>query len=266
MKKFLVLFMSVVALGLLQSCDTKRDENSGHKTTHSEKDKHWSYNGETGPEHWDELEKNSHCNGKRQSPINIIDINTKVDSSLSSKIDIRYAENTKIHDVANNGHSIQYNFEPGDELVFNNKKYDLKQIHFHEPAEHTINGIRYPMEIHLVHQNENKEFVVLGILAKEGIPSDPFTFLESFLPIRTGETKVVDKSFDLNKNLPENKTFYHYHGSLTTPPCTEKVEWVVFETPITISENQVKVLQDLMPINNYRSTQELEGRMVLKSM
>ncbi len=229
------------------------------KINHNEHE-HWTYDGETGPKHWAEIEKQSDCNGKRQSPINIIDKDVIVDDSLKP-LDIHYSTDVKIHGITNNGHSIQYDFEKGDFIVLNDNKYELKQIHFHEASEHTINGIRYPLEIHLVHINKDK-IVVLAILAKEGESSEPFTFLEKYLPIYSGETKLLDAEFDLNLKLPTDKGYYTYNGSLTTPPCTQNVTWFVCKAPITVSVSQVKQLQELMPLNNYRDEQPINERVV----
>jgi len=223
--------------------------------------KHWTYEGETGPEHWVEIEKQSDCDGKQQSPINIIDVDVEDDNSLKP-ITIFYSSNVKVHDVTNNGHSIQYNFEKGDYITINDEKHELKQIHFHEASEHTINGIRYPLEMHLVHVSKNNKITVLAVMAKEGESSEPFNFLENYLPVKNGQTKQINTNFDLNLNLPKNKEYYMYGGSLTTPPCTEGVSWYIFKTPITISLNQVKQLQKLMPLNNYRNEQPMNGRVV----
>lgn len=232
-----------------------------HEIVHQKENKHWTYEGETGPKHWVEIEKESDCDGKRQSPINIIDVNVIDDASLIP-VDTHYSANVKIHEVTNNGHTIQYNFEKGDFIILNDDNYELKQIHFHEPSEHTINGIRYPLEMHLVHISKDNKIAVLAIMAKEGESSEPFTFLEKYLPIINGETKLIDTDFDLNKNLPKDKGYYTYSGSLTTPPCTQNVTWFVYKTPITISVDQVKQLQKLMPLNNYRDEQPINGRIV----
>lgn len=159
---------------------------------------HWSYSGETGPEHWAELEKDSHCGGQRQSPINIIAVDTEPASSREWSLQFKYPTTTKIHDVVNNGHSIQYDFDKGDEIVFKDATFALKQIHFHEPSENTINGLRYPIEMHLVHYNQQlDEFAVLAVLGEEGRSSEVFTFLEQYLPLAPGEKKVVDRAVRL---------------------------------------------------------------------
>lgn len=132
----------------------------------------------------------------------------------------------------------------------------MAQLHFHEPSEHTINGIRYPIEIHFVHVNKkDHSILVLALLGKEGNNNTFFNFLESYLPIVVGETKAVNSSFNLKQSLPSNQSYYHYNGSLTTPPCSEGVNWYVLKNPITLSVEQVKKLQELMPTNNYRTEQ-----------
>ncbi|MDY8136149.1 carbonic anhydrase family protein [Aquimarina sp. 2201CG5-10] len=232
----------------------KSTDNKDHKT-------HWEYSGEVGPEHWAELIKDADCGGQHQSPINIVTIDVKKDSNLNP-LDIQYSKETKIYEVINNGHSIQYNFEQGDYINYQGDRFDLKQIHFHESAEHTINGIRYPLAIHMVHTNKQGEYLVLAVMVKEGENSQPFEFLENYLPLKKGETKTINSAFDLTQNLPNNRGYYTYTGSLTTPPCTEDVYWFVFKEPITVSLKQVVILRDLMPLDNFRNEQPLNDRIV----
>lgn len=240
--------------------ETFKNEKNDKAISHIE-NQHWTYKGETGPKHWTEIEKQSDCGGKWQSPINIIDIDAEIDPFLEP-IDIQYSNNVKIHEVKNNGHTIEYGFDKGDYITLENEKFELIQIHFHEASEHTINGIRYPLEMHLVHLGKDNKIVVLAVMASEGKSSKPFTFLESYLPVHKGESKKINATFDLNMSLPANKEYYTYEGSLTTPPCSETVSWFVFKTPITVSLEQVKQLQQLMPLHNYRDEQDLNGRIV----
>lgn len=252
----------VLAAAALFVVSCKEGPNSqGEDLAQNEEEVHWTYTGENGPEHWAELEKRSHCGGDRQSPVNIIDFEAAEDTTLLP-LDMHYYGQVQIHEVTNNGHTIQYNFEPGDYISLGDVRFDLKQIHFHEAAEHTINGIRYPLEMHMVHVNAQNEIAVFAIMAMEGQPSEPFTFLENYLPLAPGETRIIDECFDLNLNLPKGRDYYTYKGSLTTPPCTEGVTWIVFKEPITVSLQQVKELQRLMPLNNYRGEQPLNGRVV----
>ena len=99
------------------------------------------------------------------------------------------------------------------------------------------------------------------MLGYEGDPSEGYQFLESFLPLPVGDTKIIDEPFDLRRLLPGALTpRYHYRGSLTTPPCTENVNWVIFEQPFMLSYEQVMALKENMPLNNYRGVQPLNDR------
>ena len=122
------------------------------------------------------------------------------------------------------------------------------------------------LEMHMVHTNEEGEITVLGILGEEGKNSAPFEFLEKYLPIPKDSKKIINAPFNLNLNLPEDhESFFFYTGSLTTPPCTENVNWILFRNSITLSLEQVIVLQELMPLNNYRNEQPLNERVVRRS-
>lgn len=257
-KAILICALGVITLG----CESNQKVTKVRETSHERnKELHWSYQGETGPEHWKEIEKDSDCGGKYQSPINIISVDAKVDDSMKP-LDVHYSSKIKIKEVVNNGHSIQYNIESGDYLNYKEDKYELKQIHFHAASEHTINGIQYPMVIHMVHVSDEGKFAVLAVMVKEGRENKLFTFLESYLPLKKEQIKQMNTSFDLNKCLPKDKGYFNYVGSLTTPPCTEGVNWFVFKKTITISLEQVKILQKLMPLNNCRKEQPLNGRIV----
>jgi carbonic anhydrase len=262
MKLLMKIGMALLAISMI-SC-SKKQQNVWYKKAHKElsHEIHWSYEGETSPEYWAELEKNSDCSGQRQSPVNIIDIHTVEDLDQKSLINLHYSAETILNKVRNNGHSIQFDFDKGDSITYNEINYDLIQIHFHEPSEHTINGVRYPIEIHLVHQSQEKNYTVLGIFGVEGEHSQTIDKMESFLPLPTGQEKEIEKSFDLSSLFPENKSYYSYGGSLTTPPCTENVQWVIFKEPHVISLEGVLKLKENMPLENYRDEQPLNDRLV----
>jgi carbonic anhydrase len=222
----------------------------------------WAYSGETGPEHWAELEEGSACYGQYQSPVNLVNYITK--ASLPP-INFFYSDSTHLHAVANNGHTIQYAFEPGDYINYAGTRYNLVQFHVHEPAEHLIDGIRYPLEVHLVHKSAGGFFAVVSIMAKENRSSPAFSFLESYLPVAAGEEKTVRRAFAMESVLPTNRNYITYEGSLTTPPCTEGVRWLVMREPLSVSLEQLEQLQELMPKPNYRTEQRLNNRQVLVS-
>lgn len=259
MKAKTTLLLCIVSLVTLACKQTKKESHT--ITNHLENAHQWSYEGETSPEHWIEIEKNSDCNGKHQSPINIIHKNA--DSiKIKGDLKIKYTPNTLISEVENNGHSIQFDFESGDSINYKNQTYYLKQIHFHEPSEHKLNGIIYPIELHLVHVSKSSQVTVLGVFGEEGDESQLFEFFESFLPLKNGTKKDIHKKIDLSSLLLEDKHYYSYGGSLTTPPCTEGVNWIVFKEPIILSVQEVLKLKNNMPINNYRNEQPLNERSV----
>jgi len=230
-----------------------------------EKKEHWSYEGETSPEHWVEIEKNSDCGGMYQSPINIIEKNT-VPTNDVNHLEVFYSPTTHLSEVENNGHSIQFGFEAGDSIRYKNETFYLKQIHFHEPSEHKINGVIFPIEAHLVHISKDNKITVLSILGIEGEESQLFELFESFLPLKNGESKKINTVIDLTQLSIENEDYFSYSGSLTTPPCSENVNWIIFKQPIVISLEEVLKLRDNMPLNNYRIEQPLNGRIVYNNL
>ncbi|MNQ02735.1 Carbonic anhydrase precursor [compost metagenome] len=268
MKKEMINFAVITVLALAASCNNKSKETeqsvtSADTVTTIERHTHWNYEGETGPDHWSEMDKND-CGGKLQSPIDIVE--TETDKFLKP-IEFHYNQKTKIHDVINNGHTIQFDFEPGDYIVVNGEQYELKQFHFHESAEHTIKGVRYPLEIHMVHKNKDGKFAVVSIMAQENKKSnETFEFLDQYLPTKTNDTVKVNNDFNINKVLPQNKSYYTYWGSLTTPPCTESVQWFIFKAPIEVSIKMITDLKKIMPLNNFRNVQELNGRKIKESI
>jgi carbonic anhydrase len=252
-----LLLISIFSCRKAPQTEVNKEILKGHS-----QESHWSYEGETSPEHWAELEKNSDCSGNRQSPVNIIDIHTVEDKEQKSQINFFYSPKTILNKVRNNGHSIQFDFDKGDSIAYNQVKFNLIQIHFHEPSEHTINGIRYPIEIHLVHQSQQMNYTVLSIFGIEGEKSQTMEEMESFLPLQKGQEKEIEKAFDLSRLFPSDRSYYSYGGSLTTPPCTENVEWVIFKEPIVVSLEEVLKLKDNMPLENYRDEKPLNDRLV----
>jgi len=248
----LLLFVFII------SC---KGENSKSHLHSNHSSRGWSYTGETAPKFWAQLVEDSDCGEKHQSPINIISKNAK--KQTISKFKKYYSASTILTKVIYNGHSIEFDFKQGDSIVVGETNtFHLSQIHFHEPAEHKINGIIFPIEIHLVHKNKNNNYAVMSIFGMEGDESQLFEFLESFLPLKSGDSKSINTSVDLASIFPEDESYFIYKGSLTTPPCTEEVQWIVFTEPIILSLNEVKVLKENMPLNNFREEQPINGRVI----
>lgn len=260
---YLIIVLAIMLVGV--SCQTNI-ENKEVSTKKEKVNKHWSYSGETSPDYWAELEKNSDCGGSSQSPINIIINDAVFNAGKNSDLLFHYNPKTIIHNVVNNGHSIQFNFEEGDSITYKGKVYYLKQFHFHEESEHSINGVKFPIEIHFLHASPEYGNTVLSILGEEGEKDETMTFLESFLPINKGEKKKIERAFDFKTVYPPSTIeYFTYTGSLTTPPCTEGVNWIIFKKTVILSKDQVDILKNNMPLNNYRDEQALNGRVVTKN-
>lgn len=270
MKQLIYLFLTVCLSVTLAACSGQTMESKSEvepvaKTEHGEETPSWSYEGETDPKYWGELDPSyaSCVDGREQSPINIEFSQVKASETVEH-LDIQY-EST-VFSVVNNGHTVQANTElESNKISIGGKEYTLRQFHFHTPSEHQFNGQQYDMELHLVHQNENGELAVLGMMIQEGNKNELLQTVWDVLPEeKTEEAITVNDSIDLKKLLPQNETFFYYNGSLTTPPCTEGVQWMIFEEPIEMSKEQIEAFQQIFP-DNHRPVQPLNEREVLKN-
>ncbi len=242
-----------------------------HKTkvndTHAKHKAHWGYTGSEGPTYWGDLgAANVDCKmGKRQSPI---DIQTQSKNLGISDAGIFLNYNDVNLDILNNGHTIQVNISGNNEALINGKKYKLLQFHFHAPSEHTINGNPIQMEAHLVHIAADGELAVIGVLMKEGIENNSFIskiFDNMPTDAHKGHNRVQTNKLKVNTTdiLPTSKDHWHYMGSLTTPPCTQIVEWFLLKEPISISPTQLAQFHKLYN-GNARPVQELNKRVILE--
>jgi carbonic anhydrase len=197
---------------------------------------HWEYEGEAGPEHWGELDPDyATCgSGTAQSPIDIVD---PVDADLVD-IEINYQPISPMK-IVNNGHTIQVTADPGSTLTLEGVEYVLQQFHFHQPSEHTINGEHQRLEMHLVHKTEAGDAAVLSVLLREGTGGEAYEPIFANLPTEIGAQQTIDVTVNPADLLPGVSTTYRYEGSLTTPPCTEGVQWLVFTEPVELSAAQV---------------------------
>ena len=233
------------------------------KNTHVNHKPHWSYSGIEGPSYWGDLgDTYSDCKtGKRQSPI---DIETTSEKLGISDAGIYFNYNNVDLDIVNNGHTIQVNISGDNESVINGKKYKLLQFHFHAPSEHTIDGKPIAMEAHLVHIAADGELAVIGVLMKEGAFNPFIEKIFNNMPTDAGKHKK-NNNIKINTNdiLPTSKAHWHYMGSLTTPPCTQIVEWYLLKEAITISPKQLKQFHALYN-GNSRPVQGLNKRVILQ--
>lgn len=220
---------------------------------------HWDYEGTEGPEHWGKLtqEYDICSRGKNQSPIDLV---ANVDAELP-ELNFDYVHPDILSEV-NTGHAIQENVEPGNSIQLLGKSYELKQFHFHSPSEHTVKGDYHPMEVHLVHQNEAGAYVVVGLLFEEGPRNAVMDQLPSFRAARGEDPRT--EPFDYNQLVTNRTQYFLYNGSLTTPPCTEGVQWIVIQEPILASPEQIQHYHDLLGFDNNRPVQPRNARIVLE--
>ncbi len=237
----------------------------GGKTGHSDHQQvTWSYSGKEGPRYWGDLSpENRQCKaGKNQSPINLKDKAALGTVGLPG-LDIYYRDVPL--KVINTGHSLQINYPLGSYIKLGNDRYELLQFHFHTPSEHQKDGFNYPMEAHLVHKDGEGNYAVLGVIFQEGAFNPILNTLLKNLPKKVGKQEIHRRaSLNPAKFLPGNTEFYKYSGSLTTPPCSEGVLWMVFKQPIEASAEQIQKLNELMG-DNARPVQPNYARSLLKS-
>jgi len=227
----------------------------------------WHYEGEEGPANWGKLSpKFATCGaGRAQSPIDIVNPASGADPGVTMQFApaaLRIAHHTHVADGINNGHTIQVNYEGGDTLTIGADKFELVQYHFHNRSEHTVKGAHFPMEMHLVHKSAAGKLAVIGVFIESGAHNVAFDPIWGNLPKAKGEeTHYPSVQVDVDALLPKNRTSYRYDGSLTTPPCTEGVKWIVMTTPIQLSAGQISEFTALIHDNN-RTPQPLNGRAI----
>ncbi|NOT24305.1 MAG: hypothetical protein HOP22_16505 [Nitrospiraceae bacterium] len=250
----LVLVAWFSCLALTQAADVPAQSAPRHASDSP----HWAYDGEEGMDHWGML---SHgymaCEtGSHQSPI---DITMPSEDRAPERLQFHYRK-TDIQAMYN-GHSIQVKVSPGNELHVNERIYRLMQFHFHEPSEHHIEGKEFPFEIHLVHRDRVGHIVVLSLLADLGAGHPVVSDIWASLPMHAGES-VLSRQLDLSTLIPDNLHHFAYHGSLTTPPCTEGVHWIVMKNKISITQAQRDRFVALVG-HNARAVQPIHDRRVL---
>ena len=219
---------------------------------------HWDYDGENAPYRWGDMKAEfSSCkSGARQSPI---DIRNPV---LGEVEPIRFHYEDVPLRVTNNGHAIQVDYAPGSFILFGGSRYELVQFHFHSPSEERVYGRAFDMVAHLVHKSAQGRLAVVAVLLTVGGEQPTLQKIWSAMPGTRDRTRErADVAINAAQLLPADLTYYSYMGSLTTPPCTEGVQWLVMKTPVELSREQVAHFTALYPMNA-RPLQALNDRMI----
>ncbi|AYM84021.1 carbonic anhydrase [Agrobacterium tumefaciens] len=221
---------------------------------------HWSYKGEAGPGNWGGIDgQYAACSaGSQQSPLNIT-------GAVKAEIPNLAIDWKKGGQMVNNGHTIQINATPGGTLRRGEKTYELLQYHFHAPSEHLVEGQNFPMEVHFVHKNaETGALGVLGVFIKSGVANVAFAELAAAFPTQAHTESSVG-NIDPTALLPANLSYWTYEGSLTTPPCSEIVDWMVAMKPIEVDEADIAKFTAIYSMNA-RPALTPNRRFILSSM
>lgn len=222
---------------------------------------HWTYSGNTGAEKWGSLGKEfATCSvGQRQSPI---DIRRTIRADLPA---IEFAYQPVALAIVDNGHSIKVDAPDAGTITVDGETYALQQFHFHRPSEEKINGKAYAMVAHLVHQSKAGKLAVVAVLFEAGKEQSLIRTLWNNLPLDENKPVVrPDLKIDPTLLLPAKRGYYTFTGSLTTPPCTEDVLWLVLKTPVQVSKEQLAGFGTIYK-NNVRPVQPVNGRVIKES-
>jgi carbonic anhydrase len=221
---------------------------------------HWDYAGGTGPEAWGGLKPEfALCKtGQRQSPIDIRGgLAVDLDPVQFDYQDSRFA-------VLDNGHTVQVELPPGNAIEVGGKRFELQQFHFHRPSEESIDGRRFEMSLHLVHKDAQGRLAVVALLFDPGPAHPVLQQVWNNLPLERHAAAPARAPLELSALLPADRRYYTYMGSLTTPPCSEGVQWIVMRQPVTLATEQIEIFSRLYPMNA-RPVQSAAGRRILQS-
>ena len=220
----------------------------------------WAYQGAAGPQTWGGLKPEfTLCgSGQRQSPIDIR-------GGLAVDLDpVKFSYQASPFGVIDNGHTVQTNVAQGNHIEIGGKRFELVQFHFHRPSEERIDGRQFEMSLHLVHKDDQGRLAVVAVLMDKGQPQPAVQKVWNSLPLEKGEERAARVPLELNELLPTDRRYFTYMGSLTTPPCSEGVQWVVMRQPVSMSPEQIDLFARMYPMNA-RPVQQASGRRILQS-
>ena len=220
----------------------------------------WAYTGAAGPQSWGGLRPEfAQCaNGHRQSPIDIRD-------GLAVDLEpVRFEYQASPFVVVDNGYTVQVNLAAGNRIEVGGKRFELQQFHFHRPSEERIDGRQFEMSVHLVHKDEQGRLAVVTVLFEPGPAQPVVQKVWNHLPLERHLEAAARAPLDLMDLLPADRRYYTYMGSLTTPPCTEGVQWIVMRQPVTLAPEQVELFARIYPMNA-RPLQAASGRRIMQS-
>jgi carbonic anhydrase len=236
---------------------TSANPSEGKKGEHKT---HWTYEGKEGPENWSKLSPEfATCDaGRNQSPINI---ENSIHAAIKS---LKTIQKFQAKEIFNNGHTVQVNFKVGNMLALDNTAFQMKQVHFHAPSENTIHGKSFPLEAHFVHADSKGNLAVIGVMFTEGKANPGLAKIWEQLPNEESEPNTLKSRTLPSELMPENKSYFRFSGSLTTPPCSEGVRWLLMKNPLTASKEQIEAFKKAVHHDNNRPVQALNGRVIIE--
>ncbi len=248
-------FSFFLAQSVLSAEKTQQPSNTQQKSLKGPH-AHWDYLGVENPSHWGMLSKEYQTceTGNRQSPINITMAHH---GDHHQKLEFHY-QTSQLHEM-NNGHTIQVSHVSGCRVDLNDRKYKLRQFHFHAPSEHHIEGKAFPMEMHLVHQDNDGHILVIAVMMETDATQPVLRKLWKWLPEQREKEVSIPLELSLTEILPTNTHHFTYSGSLTTPPCTEGVQWIVLKEPMHVTQQDVDQFVHIIG-HNARPIQPLRHR------
>jgi len=231
------------------ACSSDAGESGSEPRDETASAEHWSYE---DVEAWEE----TCATGREQSPV---DLTGATDRDLP---DLGFSYRPAPATVVDNGHSVQTSFGGAGSLELDGETFELRQLHFHTPSEHLLDGTAYAAEIHLVHEDPEGRLAVVAVLVEEGDANQLVSDVLDLAPAEGAEPADADDPIDPADVLPADRRAFRYDGSLTTPPCTEGVAWSVLAEPITWSADQLADFAERHP-DSHRPPQPLDGRVLL---
>jgi carbonic anhydrase len=222
----------------------------------------WAYSGEHGPSNWGKLQRDyATCDtGKQQSPINVVE--TK--KQKLPPIEFQYRA-TPLR-IVNDGHTVRVRFSNGSKMLIGKDRFTLQQMHFHIPGGDQIQGEEFAMAMHFLHKSSTGGLAAVVVLFREGAEHTALAKLLANMPTHKSSEQLLAKiTTDATQFLPVEHSYYSYAGSLTAPPCTEGVTWLVLKQPLTLSAEQLGRLRTFFPLNA-RPVQPRHARVVKESL
>ena len=254
-----LLLMLNVSCGDEQAQTAVENEDLTEESIESEglEEESWNYENTN----WEEIQ-NSDCNTAVQSPVDI-----KPEEAIKAQLPgITYEYNPFQMMIVDNGHTIQGFGAEDSFITVGDKRYQFLQFHFHSPSEHTVDGETYPLELHLVHKEVGTDnLAVVGVFIAEGAENNFLGNVFNEIPSEEKVEQQTDVMLNLSDFIPPAQDYYTYLGSLTTPPCTVGVDWILFDEPIQASTAQISMFTEVYD-NTARPAQPLQNRRVYTTM